>query len=152
MPDRVANEPVRPRIMDFLTRQDGFVHVGGFARSAQVSAPSVRMVLRELEQAGRLETCPAGDMPGWAGAGYRPRPGDSARELRLPWPGRAAPLCANGETDGWLGRCPRDPGGDLPGREISSILALPEEPARGELAARGLYPVSVAHTATKPSS
>ena len=30
-------------------------------------------------------------------------------------------------------------------REIFAILALPEEQARGELAARGLYPVSVAH-------
>ena len=30
-------------------------------------------------------------------------------------------------------------------RDITAILALPEEPAWGELAARGLYPVSVAH-------
>jgi hypothetical protein len=30
-------------------------------------------------------------------------------------------------------------------REISAILALPEDVARGELASRGLYPVSVAH-------
>jgi 5'-deoxynucleotidase YfbR-like HD superfamily hydrolase len=65
------SESVRPRIMDFLARQDGFVHVGGIARGAQVSAPSVRMVLRELEQAGRLEVRPAGDMPGPTGPGYR---------------------------------------------------------------------------------
>jgi hypothetical protein len=30
-------------------------------------------------------------------------------------------------------------------RVISAILAMPEEQARGELAAHGLYPVSVAH-------
>jgi hypothetical protein len=30
-------------------------------------------------------------------------------------------------------------------REITAILALPEEPARAALAACGLYPVSVAH-------
>jgi hypothetical protein len=76
----MANERVHPRIMAFLARQDGFVHVGGIARGAQVSAPSVRMVLRELEQAGRLEVRPGGDMPGPTGAGYRLRPGDPDRE------------------------------------------------------------------------
>ena len=72
----MTNEPVRPRIMAFLARQEGFVHVGGIARGAQVSAPSVRMVLRELETAGRLEVRPGGDMPGPTGAGYRLRPDD----------------------------------------------------------------------------
>lgn len=68
----MANEPVRPRIMDFLARQEGFVHVGGIARGAQVSAPSVRKVLRELEQDSRIEVRPAWAMPGPAtGAGYR---------------------------------------------------------------------------------
>jgi hypothetical protein len=76
----MANEPVRPRVMAFLSRQDGFVHVGGIARGAEVSANSVRTVLRELEQAGRLETRPTGDMPGPTGAGYRLHPGDPARE------------------------------------------------------------------------
>ena len=76
----MANEPVRPRVMAFLSRQDGFVHVGGIARGAEVSANSVRTVLRELEQAGRLEIRPAGDMPGPTGAGYRLYPGDPARE------------------------------------------------------------------------
>src|SRR5712691_1438837 len=76
----MTNEPVRPRIMDFLARQDGFVHVGGIARGAEVSANSVRMVLRELEQAGRLEVRTAGDMPGPTGPGYRLRPDDPARE------------------------------------------------------------------------
>jgi len=79
----MANEPVRPRIVAFLERQDGFVHVGGIARGAQVSAPSVRKVLLELERAGRLETCPAWKMPGQAtGSGYRLRPAGPA-------PGRA---------------------------------------------------------------
>jgi hypothetical protein len=75
----MANEPVRPRITAFLARQDGFVHVGGIARGAQVSANSVRTVLRELNQAGRLEVRPTGDMPGPTGAGYRLRPGDPTR-------------------------------------------------------------------------
>lgn len=75
----MANEPVRPRIMAFLARQEGFVHVGGIARGAQVSAPSVRKVLRELEHDGRLETCPAWEMPGPAtGSGYRLRSGGPA--------------------------------------------------------------------------
>ncbi len=75
----MTNEPVRPRVMAFLTSQDGFVHVGGIARGAQVSANSARTVLRELEQAGRLEVRPTGDMPGPTGAGYRLRPADPAR-------------------------------------------------------------------------
>jgi hypothetical protein len=65
--------------MDFLAHQDGFVHVGGIARGAQVSANSARTVLRELDQAGRLEVRPTGDMPGPTGAGYRLRPADPAR-------------------------------------------------------------------------
>lgn len=52
----MANEPVRPRIMDFLEHHDGFAHVGGIARGAQVSRNSVRTVLHELEVAGQLET------------------------------------------------------------------------------------------------
>jgi hypothetical protein len=60
--------------MAFLARQVGFAHVGGIARGAQVSANSVRMVLRELELAGRLEEQPRGDMPGFTGPGYRLRP------------------------------------------------------------------------------
>jgi hypothetical protein len=88
----MANEPVRPRITDFLARQDGFVHVGGIARGAQVSAPSVRMVLRELESAGRLEVQAAGDMPGLTGAGYRLRLGD---------PARAAPGGPGPARDAW---------------------------------------------------
>ena len=79
----MANEPVRPRVMAFLSRQDGFVHVGGIARGAEVSANSVRMVLRELEQAGRLEIRPAGDMPGPTGrlppVPRRPSAGDPLR-------------------------------------------------------------------------
>jgi hypothetical protein len=60
----MADEPVRPRIMDFLAHQGGFVHVGGIARGAQVPAPSsVRMVLRGLEAAGRLEIRPPGTCP-----------------------------------------------------------------------------------------
>lgn len=55
----MAREPVRPRIIAFLESQDKLVHVGGIARGAQVSANSVRAVLRELEAAGRLETGPA---------------------------------------------------------------------------------------------
>jgi hypothetical protein len=55
----MANEPVRPRIMDFLEHNDGFAHVGGIARGAQVSRNSVRTVLDELEAAGQLETGPA---------------------------------------------------------------------------------------------
>ena len=55
----MANEPVRPRIMDFLEHNDAFAHVGGIARGAQVSRASVQTVLRELDAAGQLETGPA---------------------------------------------------------------------------------------------
>ena len=56
----MANELVRPRIMDFLEHHhDKFAHVGRIARGAQVSRNSVQTVLRELEAAGQLETGPA---------------------------------------------------------------------------------------------
>ena len=72
----MANSTVRPRIVTFLEQQDGFVHVGGIARGAQVSAPSVRKVLAELKAAGRLEvsTIPAtaaGDQRRTGWPGYR---------------------------------------------------------------------------------
>ena len=75
---RGMSATVRPRITAFLACQESFVHVGGIARGAQVSAPSVRMVLRELESAG-LEIRPAENMPGPAGPGYRLRLDDPAR-------------------------------------------------------------------------
>lgn len=76
----MANQPVRPRILAFLARQDGFVHVGGIAKGTQVSTTSVRKVLRELEQENRIETCPPSQMPGaFTGHGYRLRPGYAAR-------------------------------------------------------------------------
>jgi Mn-dependent DtxR family transcriptional regulator len=68
----MANESVRPRIMDFLETRSHFVHIGGIARGAQVSPGSVRKVLAELIREGRLET--TRDMPGATTTfGYRLR-------------------------------------------------------------------------------
>lgn len=86
----MASQTVRPRIIAFLARQDGFVHVGGIAQGAQVSANSVRKVLRELEQDDRIETCPASQVPGaFTGHGYRLRPDDPVRSITAAQEGTA---------------------------------------------------------------
>jgi hypothetical protein len=88
----MANESVRPRIMDFLEARSHFVHVGGIAKGAQVSTPSVRKVLAELEAEGRLEN--TRDIPGASTTfGYRLRRGGCSRCGEAPAPHEARSVC-----------------------------------------------------------
>jgi phage repressor protein C with HTH and peptisase S24 domain len=69
-----VNDPVGPRIIDFLSQQDGPLNLADIARGAQVSRPSVRKVLAELDDDGRLDVDRS--MPGSPRYRMRPAPGD----------------------------------------------------------------------------
>lgn len=51
-----SQSPARDRVRAFLAAHDGFLHIGGIARQTQVHQATVKKVLEELEEAGRLET------------------------------------------------------------------------------------------------